>query len=84
MTLMGRFEERGLGRPAPFQYNLLFSELTGVVRRDRRYLGGGRKQPGAFPKSTIDLLETFADQSVLAIQNARPFHEIEEKSRELA
>ena len=42
-----------------------------------------RKQPGEFPKSTIDLLETFADQSVLAIQNARLFREIEEKSREL-
>ena len=43
-----------------------------------------RKTPGEFPKSTIDLLETFADQSVLAIQNARLFHEIEEKSREVA
>src|SRR5262249_10334740 len=40
-----------------------------------------RKQPGEFPKSTVDLLETFADQSVLAIQNARLFREIEEKSR---
>src|SRR5216684_6091274 len=43
-----------------------------------------RKQPGEFPKSTVDLLATFADQSVLAIQNARLFREIEEKSRELA
>jgi GAF domain-containing protein len=42
-----------------------------------------RKQPGEFPKSTIDLLKTFADQSVLAIQNARLFHEIEVKSRQL-
>jgi len=42
-----------------------------------------RKQPGEFPQSTIDLLETFADQSVLAIQNARLFREIEEKGREL-
>jgi len=42
-----------------------------------------RKQPGEFPKSTVDLVETFADQSVLAIQNARLFREIEEKSREL-
>jgi GAF domain-containing protein len=42
-----------------------------------------RKQPGEFPKRTIDLLETFADQSVLAIQNARLFREIEEKGREL-
>jgi adenylate cyclase len=42
-----------------------------------------RKEPGEFPQSTINLLETFAAQSVLAIQNARLFHEIEEKSREL-
>src|ERR1700730_13954908 len=43
-----------------------------------------RKQPGEFSEHTVDLLETFADQSVLAIQNARLFREIEEKGRELA
>jgi len=43
-----------------------------------------RKEPGEFPEHTVNLLETFADQSVLAIQNARLFREIEEKSRELA
>jgi signal transduction histidine kinase len=42
-----------------------------------------RKEPGEFPKATIDLLQTFAAQSVLAIQNARLFREIAEKSREL-
>jgi GAF domain-containing protein len=42
-----------------------------------------RKQPGNFPKGTIDLLQTFAAQSVLAIQNARLFREIEDKSRQL-
>src|SRR5207302_7547079 len=34
-------------------------------------------------KNTIDLLRTFAAQSVLAIQNARLFQEIEEKGRQL-
>jgi GAF domain-containing protein len=43
-----------------------------------------RKQPGKFPTSTIELLQTFAAQSVLAIQNARLFSEIEQKSRQLA
>jgi signal transduction histidine kinase len=43
-----------------------------------------RKQPGEFPKDTVDLLQTFATQSVLAIKNARLFSEIEEKSRQLA
>jgi GAF domain-containing protein/DNA-binding response OmpR family regulator len=42
-----------------------------------------RKQPGEFPKSTVDLLQTFAAQSVLAIQNARLFHAVEEKSQQL-
>jgi signal transduction histidine kinase len=42
-----------------------------------------RKKPGEFPKETVELLQTFAAQSVLAIQNARLFHEIEEKAREL-
>jgi signal transduction histidine kinase len=42
-----------------------------------------RKEPGEFPQHTVNLLETFADQSVLAIQNARLFREIEDKSRQL-
>ena len=42
-----------------------------------------RKAPGQFPKNTIELLQTFAVQSVLAIQNARLFSELEEKSRQL-
>jgi signal transduction histidine kinase len=42
-----------------------------------------RKQPGNFPKGAIHLLQTFAAQSVLAIQNARLFREIEDKSRQL-
>ncbi len=43
-----------------------------------------RKQPGKFPTDTVDLLQTFATQSVLTIKNARLFSEIEEKSRQLA
>src|SRR5262245_12382279 len=42
-----------------------------------------RRAPGEFAPSTIDLLKTFAAQSVLAIQNARLFAEIEDKSRQL-
>ena len=42
-----------------------------------------RRVPGAFPQETIDLLQTFAAQSVLAIENARLFREIEEKGRQL-
>jgi signal transduction histidine kinase len=42
-----------------------------------------RKQPGSFAKGTIELLQTFAAHSMLAIENARLFREIEEKGREL-
>lgn len=43
-----------------------------------------RKQPGEFANSTIELLQTFAAQSVLAIENARLFKSVEEHTRELA
>src|SRR5450759_4620795 len=43
-----------------------------------------RKTPGEFPQSTIELLQTFADQSVVAIQNARLFESVEARTRELA
>ena len=60
--------------------------LVVPLLRPNRIIGAlvvRRREPGLFPKSTIDLLQTFAAQSVLAIQNARLFSEIEEKSREI-
>jgi signal transduction histidine kinase len=42
-----------------------------------------RNAPGDFPAETMELLRTFATQSALAIQNARLFREIEDKSRQL-
>jgi signal transduction histidine kinase len=42
-----------------------------------------RKTPGAFEPETVRLLSTFATQSALAIQNARLFLEIEDKSQQL-
>jgi signal transduction histidine kinase len=42
-----------------------------------------RRQPGSFPDRTVELLETFATQSVLAIQNARLFEALEVRTREL-
>jgi GAF domain-containing protein len=42
-----------------------------------------RQEPGAFRQNTVELLKTFAAQSVLAIQNAHLFTEIDEKSRQL-
>ena len=36
-----------------------------------------RQTPGAFPRNTVDLIKTFAAQSVLAILNARLFENVE-------
>jgi signal transduction histidine kinase len=42
-----------------------------------------RMPPAPFSDKEIDLLKTFADQAVIAIQNARLFHALEDKSRQL-
>src|SRR6185503_12271293 len=42
-----------------------------------------RKTPGAYLGRTLDVVKTFAAQSVVAIQNAALFREIDEKNREL-
>jgi signal transduction histidine kinase len=42
-----------------------------------------RKTAGEFSPEVVELLKTFATQSALAIQNARLFHEIEDKSRQI-
>ena len=43
-----------------------------------------RRTPGAFAQNTVALMKTFAAQSVLAIQNARLFQDVETQSGELA
>ncbi|HET9338715.1 MAG TPA: ATP-binding protein, partial [Casimicrobiaceae bacterium] len=43
----------------------------------------GRPTPGPFSDKDVALLRTFADQAAIAIQNARLFREIQQKSREL-
>ena len=42
-----------------------------------------RKRPGGFLPEDVELVQTLAGQSTLAIQNARLFREIEQKGREL-
>jgi len=54
--------------------------------RENQLIGGltvNKRTPGEFSPEVIELLTTFATQSALAIQNARLFREIEQKSREL-
>jgi signal transduction histidine kinase len=62
------------------------SLLAVPLLRENRLLGGlivNRKSAGEFAPDVIELLKTFATQSALAIQNARLFQEIEDKSRQL-
>jgi GAF domain-containing protein len=64
-----------------------FRALLAVpLLREDRLVGAlivRRRAPGLFPERTVDLLQTFATQSALAIQNARLFREVEEKGRQL-
>jgi signal transduction histidine kinase len=61
--------------------------LLGVpLMREETVVGAlivGRKLPGQFPKEIVGLLQTYATQSVLAIQNARLFRDIQEQGRQL-
>jgi signal transduction histidine kinase len=81
-----------LGEEAPNPINLLTlragyrARLTAPLFRGDEIIGMlvvRRRAPGAFPQSTVELVKTFATQSVLAIQNARLFENVEARTREL-
>jgi signal transduction histidine kinase len=62
------------------------SVLAVPLLREDHLLGAlavNRSSPGGFAPEVVELLKTFATQSALAIQNARLYREIEQKSREL-
>ena len=82
-------EEREL-RPTrlrPIAARLGYRSVVAVpLLREERILGaltGWRKEAGSFSTEVVNLLQTFATQSALAIQNARLFREIQEKGHQL-
>jgi GAF domain-containing protein/anti-sigma regulatory factor (Ser/Thr protein kinase) len=95
-TIMGRaILERGVvhapdvkldgeyGHPALTRAVGWRSGLAVPMLRDGVPLGAiavGRAQPGPFTDQEIALLQTFADQAVIAIENVRLFRELEEKN----
>jgi signal transduction histidine kinase len=44
----------------------------------------GRPTPGPFSQRQLDLVQTFADQAVIAIENVRLFDEVQSRTKELA
>jgi signal transduction histidine kinase len=67
---------------------MTFNSIVAVpMLKNGRPIGAitmARSQTGYFPEWQIKLLQIFADQAVIAIENVRLFREIEEKGRELA
>ncbi len=62
------------------------SNLAVPMLRDGQVVGSivvCRAEVGEFPEKKVRLLQTFADQAVIAIENVRLFNEIQDKSRQL-
>jgi signal transduction histidine kinase len=79
----GAYESSVRNTLIQFGYRAL---LSVPLLREEQIIGSlsfNRKTPGEFSAEVVDVLKTFATQSALAIQNARLFREIEEKSRQL-
>ena len=65
-----------------------FRAFLGVpLKRDGKVFGVlamNRPEPGPFSERQIDLVQTFADQAVIAIENVRLFDEVQARTEELS
>jgi len=85
---IGDFENDPNTRLRKFQRAMGFKAFLAVPLM-REGLGVGvfiltRLQAGAFTQRQIDLIQTFADQALIAIENARLFDEVQTKTRDLS
>jgi GAF domain-containing protein/anti-sigma regulatory factor (Ser/Thr protein kinase) len=68
------------------QHGGIRAQLSVPMLKDGEAVGAivvGRREPGLFSDQQVKLLETFADQAVIAIENVRLFTELEARNREL-
>ena len=76
-----RYEQKGTAVAAGWRSALAVpmlrgSEVIGVIFV-------GRSTAGLFADSQVELLKTFADQAVIAVENARLFKELQQRTEEL-
>src|SRR5205823_2467617 len=69
-------ESRAVMRARGFRSTLYVPIVQGDVVHGLMHVS--KVEPGPFPQKWMDLLKTFADQAVIAIENVRLFNETKE------